>query len=164
MTTDHAGVNLSQVQRETLLDELCAYADTDLLCYFAETPELAALQRAQWEPVLQWAEAYYCETLVRSEGIMPVAQSPRWREHVSRELSPLDDASLVTMAALVTQLGSVLLALALRHDALDVEAAIAASQIDETFQAERWGEDAQARAGREEKATAIRRAWDYLQG
>lgn len=157
-------MRLSAEERGKLLDELSAYAQTDLLCYFAEEEALRARQQALWEPVLQWAERHFEATIVRTQGIMPVAQAEALSLGVRRELEAINDTKLVAMAALITGLGSVLLALALSHRAFDWETVWQAAQLDETYQAEQWGEDEEATAARAEKAAALAAAHRYVLG
>ncbi|MGH6928930.1 MAG: ATP12 family chaperone protein, partial [Dongiaceae bacterium] len=63
--------------------------------------------------------------------------------------------------------GSIVIGLAVAEQRLDAEAAWQASQLDETFQIEKWGEDAEAAARRRDlkrdiEATA--RFMDMLRG
>ena len=67
-----------------------------------------------------------------------------------------DAFGLVALQELVTLSGSLLLGLAVARGALAAEAAWELSRIDETWQAEQWGRDAEAEA-----AAAARRA-DFL--
>jgi chaperone required for assembly of F1-ATPase len=63
----------------------------------------------------------------------------------------MSDFQLAAMSNAVIVLGSIVLAFAVRDHAFDLETAWQASIVDEMFQAERWGEDAEAagsRAGR----------------
>lgn len=55
--TDFSQATLDVQQRNNLLAELSAYADTDLLCYFADEPRLYAQQVRQWEPILRAVES-----------------------------------------------------------------------------------------------------------
>ena len=55
---------------------------------------------------------------------------------------------LTALHCATTACGSVVIGLALVERHLDAEAAWQASQLDETFQIERWGEDAEAAARR----------------
>jgi chaperone required for assembly of F1-ATPase len=65
--------------------------------------------------------------------------------HLSQRAEPLHLAALHVMTSLT---GSALLALAVDFGELDVEAAWSAAHVDEDFQAEHWGEDAEALARR----------------
>ena len=58
-------------------------------------------------------------------------------------------AGLTALHALTAATGSVVIALALIEGRLDAEAAFAASELDESFQIEAWGEDSEAAKRRE---------------
>lgn len=131
---------------------LSAYGESDLLCYRADDPEpLVARQVAVWDPVLDWACRRYDVTFALASGVMPVAQPPATVARLAEATAARDAFALAGLSPLVTITGSLVLALALAERAIDLETAWAAAQLDEDWQAERWGEDplaAQARAAR----------------
>jgi chaperone required for assembly of F1-ATPase len=64
-------------QRDAVIEEVAAYAGTDLVCYRAERPAaLAARQRAAWQPLIDWVARRYDVHLVVTTGVMPVEQPP----------------------------------------------------------------------------------------
>ncbi len=128
-----------------------AYADSDLVCYRADEPEsLAERQRQAFDPVLDWAEEKLGVRFNLAAGVMHVRQPPEALAAVRAALDAVEDptalAALSTMTALT---GSVLLALAVADGRITPEEAWRAAHVDEDFQAERWGVDAEARARRE---------------
>jgi chaperone required for assembly of F1-ATPase len=68
----------------------------------------------------------------------------------------VDDWRLVGLHAATTALGSIALGLALLEGELDAERALAASLLDELFEIERWGRDAET----ERRHDALRRDVD----
>ncbi len=57
--------------------QIAAYGASDLLCYrAAEPPDLAALQAASWDGLLDWARARFDVSFAVTSGIMPVDQPP----------------------------------------------------------------------------------------
>src|SRR3546814_12403486 len=75
-----------------------------------------------------------------------------------RVVAAHDDLSLTALHTATTSLGSLVLGLALVARRIDAEEAFAASVLDEDFQIERWGEDAEAARRR----AAIRAALDAV--
>ena len=65
---------------------------------------------------------------------------------------------LAALHELVTLSGSLVLGLAVARGALDAEAAWELSRIDETWQVEHWGLDAEAEAASERRREAFLRA------
>jgi chaperone required for assembly of F1-ATPase len=78
-------------------------------------------------------------------GLLPASQPTAATERLGQEVEALDDWQLVGLHALVTALGSIVLGLALRAGRLDPAAALEAALLDERFQVERWGEEAEQR-------------------
>jgi chaperone required for assembly of F1-ATPase len=129
--------------------ETARYGGTDLLCYrAADPPELAARQQAVWGPLLDWALLRYGADLIVTDGLMPVAQPPEALAALEAAVGALDVWRLTGLAAALPVLGSLVLALATIDGRLTAEEAYALSQLDESFQIERWGEDDEVAASR----------------
>jgi len=130
---------------------VAAYAGSDLVVFRAEEPPaLAERQAAAFDPVLAFAERRLGARFVLAGGIMPVAQPPKSlaavRAAVEAHAEPI---GLTALADLTSLSGSVLIALAMAHGELEAEEAWAAAHVDEEFQIERWGRDAEAQARRD---------------
>jgi chaperone required for assembly of F1-ATPase len=140
------------------------FAATDLLCYRAEHPPvLAARQEATWQPLLDWAAGRYDAGLAVTAGIVPAVQPPASLKAYATAVAVLDDFRLTALQAVTAACGSLIIALALLERRLDAEAAFAASQLDETFQIEAWGADAEAAQRRRALAEDIAAAERFLE-
>ena len=127
--------------------EISSYALSDLLCYRADAPAgLVALQSAGWDPVLAWAGAELGVPLKCTTGLMPVSQSPAVAEAMLAALRPLGPLQLAAMHVLTSLAGSALLALAILRGRLSIDEAWRLAHIDESWQIDRWGTDAEAKA------------------
>ena len=150
-------------QVEAVAGDAAAYAGSDLLCYRTDDwPELAAAQAEGWQPLLDWAAETYGARLHVTEGVMPVAQDNAALMLFARALGGLDPFRLTAVHVMTTALGSLVLALAVLEGRLGPTEAFRLSILDERFQAERWGEDAEAAQGRERLAREIEEAHAYL--
>ncbi len=135
---------------------IAAYGGSDLLCYRApHPPALAARQSAAWDPLLDWAADAFDARLLPAEGVMHVAQPEEALARLGEEVARASPWELTALHELVTLSGSLVLGLAVRAARIDAEAAWAASRIDEDWNAEQWGEDAEA------AAQAARKAADF---
>jgi chaperone required for assembly of F1-ATPase len=133
--------------RAAVAGEVARYAGTDLLCYLAGEPQaLAEREAAAWGPWLAWAEAELGVRLKLSVGIAPVVQDEAALETVGTLAAAMDDFSLSGLAAATALYGSAVLAFALARGAVDAVEAFEVSRLDEAFQEERWGVDAEAAA------------------
>jgi chaperone required for assembly of F1-ATPase len=141
----HTAIDVVAGAREKTRAGIAAYAETDLLCYVAESPaSLVARQQAVWGALLDWAEAAHGLVFHRVAGIIHRPQPPETLSRLSALLAPLDQFALAGLAFAAPLLGSAVLALALRDGRLDAAAAMAASRLDEIYEEERWGVDEEA--------------------
>jgi len=132
-------------QPMTVIEGLLAYAGTDLVCYRAEAPEsLSERQQRLWQPLLDWLEARHGAALTVHWGVLPRPQPDAAIQRLGRHIASLDPFTLVALDLATRTAGSLVVGLALVERRLDPAEAFALSQLDETFQIERWGEDSEA--------------------
>lgn len=135
---------------QAVLEDILRFASSDLLCYRADAPQgLVERQNEQWDPVIDWVRTALGARFNLAEGIIHVEQ-PRETiavlgSHLNQRAEPLRLAAIHLMTSLT---GSALLALAVDFGELDAEAAWAAGHVDEDWQIEHWGQDAEAVARR----------------
>lgn len=136
-------------EREATLGHLMAFAATDLLCHRAGHPaDLVARQKGRWDPLLDWAAETFGARLATTEGVLAIAQPPEALAALRRAAEGLSHLHLAAVASVAAATGSLVVALALRAGRLDAASALETSLLDERYQAERWGEDAEAVARR----------------
>jgi len=124
------------------VDALSRYAQSDLLCYRAESPEALVLRQARlWQPWLDRAAARYGAVLRVTEGVIPVTQPQEAVAALRGALATHKPFVLAGLGILVPATGSLVLGLAVAEGALDAEEAYQLACLDELFQAEQWGED-----------------------
>ena len=139
-----ATIDRSAAQRDAVVQQVAHYAGTDLVCYrAAHPPALAALQQAVWQPLIDWASGRYKAPLVVTTGIVPTRQPAASLAAFTEAVAEHDDFSLTALHAATATCGSLVIALALLEGRLDADQAFAASQLDESFQIEAWGEDSE---------------------
>lgn len=121
------------------------FGENDLLCYRAyEPPALAERQRAAWDPLLDWAAQRHGARLAAGEGLAHLAQPNAALTALRAVLAAHDPFTLAGLHVIASITGSLVLALAVADRHLAAEAAFAASRIDEAYQIEKWGSDAEA--------------------
>ena len=150
-------------QRLEVAGMLAEYGDSDLLCYRAEHPEDLVLRQAEgWDPMLEWADVALGARLLPRQGIMHVPQSNDALAVLLARTQELDSFQLAAFHDLVALTGSLILGFAATDDAHSVDELWALSRIDETFQAERWGEDEEAQEAAEIKRMAFLHAHRFF--
>lgn len=132
-------------EAEAVRRDIQRYAGSDLVCYRAEGPApLVARQAAAWDPILAWAASAFGARFVVASGVTYVGQPTAALAHLSAALAQVPPLRLAALHAMTTLTGSALLALAVAKGRLSPEAAWAAAHVDEDWNTEQWGPDAEA--------------------
>ena len=163
--TRYANTVIDRIEprRGQIVEELAKFAAHDLLCYReAATVELMRRQTAVWDPWLAWAADRYGADLIVGRGLMHIEQPPEALERIAQAIERHDSHRLAVLHAGVTITGSTLLGLAFVAGTLDAAAAFAASRVDEAYQAEFWGRDAEAEARETRLLADLQAAARYL--
>lgn len=126
-------------------DAIARYGETDLLCYRAEFPQELADRQAQcWQPWLDWAAERFAAPMRVTVGVVPIRQHHDSINALRRAVGGYDPYVLAGLGIAVPALGSLVLGLALVEARLDAAQAFTLGTLEELFQAEQWGEDAEA--------------------
>lgn len=126
--------------------EIARYGETDLLCYRdAAGGELAQRQNAAWQPVLDWLAATHGAKLRAVAGVMPASQETGALEALQRAVDAHEPFRLTALHAAVAGTGSAALGMALLGGRLNACQAWRCARLDDEWQAERWGEEEDAR-------------------
>lgn len=132
-------------ERAAIIEQMVGYAGTDLLCYRADyPPDLVLRQTRGWQPLLDWAGSELGANLDVTEGVIAIEQPPAALAALEARLSGCDVWKLTAVQSATAAAGSLVLALALTEGRLTGTETFELSQLDETFQIEQWGEDAEA--------------------
>lgn len=158
-----AAIDQVTPDRLACIDEIAAYGGSDLLCYRAAGPApLIARQSAAWDPLLAWAERQYGASLIATTGIGHVPQSPEALMALRSGFTDADPFLLAALRSAVGICGSLVLGLALMEGRLDAVSAWRTSQVDEDWQRETWGEDAEDSARRADAFMALGHAGQMM--
>lgn len=131
--------------REAVAQSFADYAGSDLVCYFAEAPTgLVDRQTEGWSPVLARIETEAKLAFVRAAGIVHREQPAETLAGVKALALELDDFGLTGLAFGAALFGSAILAIALQRGWLSGEQAFELSRLDEAWQEDQWGVDAEA--------------------
>lgn len=140
------------VQKTDVAEMLAAYGGSDLLCYRTEYPqELADRQAALWDPLLKWATRELSVSLNITCGVMPVAQNQEDLAAMAARVHAFDAFALTGFHDLVTNSGSLVIGFAATSGQFDITDLWQAAEVDDIWQAERWGADDDAAAALDKK-------------
>lgn len=149
---------------QAVVEDVLRYASSDLVCYRADTPrELVERQARAWDPLVDWAHSALGARFILAEGVMPVEQ-PRETiavlgVHLAQRREPFRIAALHVITSLT---GSALLAMAVEAGELEAERAWTAAHVDEDWNIDQWGEDAEASARRAKRWREMSAAADLI--
>ena len=143
---------------------LAKYGEGDLACYRAETPrELVARQEKSWDELLGWARRRFDADFCTTSGIVHVPQPEATVRRLAHAVGSLDPFRLAGLSPLVTIGGSLVAALAVAESQLSPQLAWNAVTIDEQWQAEQWGADAEGEAALEARRNDFFAAAKFLE-
>ncbi|NJS39135.1 MAG: ATPase [Rhodobacteraceae bacterium] len=152
--TANSAIDTVALQFEAVAAMLAAYGETDLLCYRATGPAaLIDRQAAAWDPLLDWAAKALHAPLCVTQGVMHVNQPATSLVALGAAVRALSPFRLAAFHDLVAISGSLVLGLAVTRGRLAADEAWTLSRLDETWQIELWGTDAEAA-----EITALKRA------
>lgn len=140
-------------QRESVLEELLEYGETDLLFYREDSAEELQLQQArEWQSWIQWAEKRFATEYHLAGGIMPITQPETNHAKHRAIIEKLDNWQLSCLAVVVKSTTSLLLGIAFVEGVLDAKRLYILARLEEEWNIRQWGEDAEAT----EKADRLR--------
>jgi chaperone required for assembly of F1-ATPase len=143
----NAAIDRAAPDRAAFGQGLARYAEADLFCYRAETPPtLVARQAESWDPLLAWARRRFDVDFTVTASVTRVAQPPATVERLAHAVAALDAFRLAGLSPLVTIGGSLIAGLAVVEKAVTADQAWQAVSVDERWQLEQWGADAEAEA------------------
>jgi chaperone required for assembly of F1-ATPase len=144
--------------------ELAKYGESDLACYRAEGPRpLVDRQERSWDQLLAWARRRFDVDFCTTSGIVHVPQPEPTVRQLGHAVAANDSFRLAGLAPLVTIGGSLVAALGVLEGALTPDSAWDAVTIDEQWQREQWGLDAEAEGALEAKRCDFLAAARFLE-
>ena len=137
--------------------ELLGFGETDTLCYRGEPGEaLTRRQLVEWEPLLAACEARHGLRFTRVAGIIHQPQPSETLARLAGLLAGLSPFRLAALHTLTSLSASLVIGLTALEPGADLAHLWNAANLEEDWQAEFWGRDAEAEARRE------RRRADFL--
>jgi chaperone required for assembly of F1-ATPase len=143
----NAAIDRVQPDKAAFAEGLARYAEADLACYRAEGPQgLIDRQAKEWDALLGWGQRRFDVDFRTTGGIVHVAQPQATIDRLIHAVSMLDPFRLAGLSPLITIGGSLLAALGVLEGAFTPEQAWDAVSVDDRWQLEQWGSDAEAEA------------------
>ena len=148
----NAAIDRVAPDQQAFAGGVAKYAEADLACYRAEGPRgLVSRQEEQLDKLLAWARRRFDVDFTTTTGLMHVDQPQATVERLAHAVSSLDAFQLAAVQSLVTISGSLVASLAVLEKAITAEDAWEAVSVDDRWQLEQWGADADAEAALENR-------------
>ncbi len=142
----NAAIDRIAPDKEQFAKGIALYGESDLTCYRAEGPEgLVRWQQDAWDALLEWARRRYDVDFSLCTGVMHIEQPADTVRKLSHEVMALDAFYLAGLSLMVTIGGSLVAALAVYEEMMPADGVWEAVSLDDRWQLEEWGEDAEAR-------------------
>ena len=162
---DHADYAIDQVKpdKAPTIAKLLSYAETDTLCYRADPGEaLFRRQEEMWEPVLTRIEASEGIRFERISGIIHREQPREPLAGLERRLAEPDAFTLAGLQAMTSLAASLCVGLSALEETAEADALWSLANLEEDWQAEMWGKDAEAEARRELRSRDFAEAFRFV--
>ncbi|MXP27591.1 molecular chaperone [Porphyrobacter algicida] len=138
-------LDVVEPDRDAAITTLLRYAETDTLCYRAD-PEDALWHRqcAVWDPLLEAIETREGVRFQRVSGVMHKPQGADVLDRLRARLEQLDAFTLAALNTLTSLAASLTIGLSALEPDADSQTLWDAANLEEDWQAEQWGSDAEA--------------------
>ena len=134
---------------QVAISAIMPYAGTDTLCYRDEEGSaLFRRQVARWDPLLATAEARHDIRFERVSGIVHRPQPAETLARLERVVAAHGPFALAALQTLTSLAASLVVGLAALEPGAEPQALWDAANLEEDWQAELWGKDAEAEARR----------------
>ena len=134
-------IDMTQKERENVVNHLVAYGNCDPICYIADEPKkLHIKQKKLYEPLINWAQKFFSIKLNKGPGLLFIEQPPLNSGNIKKYFDKLDDFHLTIIHELTKTLGSLFTSLALYNNVVTPELAWEVANVEDNFRIEVWGE------------------------
>ncbi len=136
-----SATDISEKEREAIIDRLVEYGTCDPICYIASEPtKLHLKQENLYSPLIDWAEKFFSIKLKIGTGLLFIEQPPLNAKIIKKYLEELDNFHLTAIHELTKSLGSFFTCLALYKNVVSPELAWEVANVEDNFRIEVWGE------------------------
>jgi chaperone required for assembly of F1-ATPase len=157
-------IDVVAADRERALAAILRFGESDTLCYRGDEGEaLHERQLEVWEPLLLAAEQRWDIHFERISGIIHRPQPKATLGRMKAVLAAHDDLTLAALHTLTSLAASLVIALAAIEPGADPDALWQAANLEEDWQAELWGKDAQAQALRSRRMAVFAAAMRFAE-
>ena len=148
--------------REALIDKMVDFALNDVLLFWSTDKQVQKEQEKKWSPILAWANKTVNGEFRKTTSLDCYPKNSDTSLKLKNCLSLLSDKELSGFYVAALNMRSVLLALALVKKQITAEQAFELSELEELYQANKWGTETTAEARRNSIKNILINTEQYL--
>ena len=160
--------NLQQVEKDIkqhraeIIDRLVNFALNDVLLFWSSDKEVKKEQQEKWLPILRWVDETLNARFKQTTSLEPEKSDKKAINELKKYLDGLSDKELTSFYIAALNMRSVLLAVALTKGHINATEAFELSELEELYQARKWGSEPVAEARRNSIKDSLISAEKYL--
>lgn len=160
--------NLKQVEedikqhRVEIIDRLVNFALNDVLLFWSTDKEVKKEQQEKWLPILKWVDDTLNTRFKQTTSLETDTSSKTAATELKKYLDNLSDKELTSFYVAALNMRSVLLAVAMIKGRINATEAFELSELEELYQARKWGSEPVAEARRNSIKDSLISAEKYL--
>lgn len=150
--------------RDFIETTLAEFVLTDTVLFWSNKPEIKALQKEQWQPVLDWLAQQFGWHFCTTEDFCLPQENEHNGELFAGYLKTLSLKKITALYLAATNMKSPLLAVAMIESKLSAQQAFGLAFLEELYQAQEWGKDDAAENLRKKIFADLVSIEEYLHG
>lgn len=160
--------NLKQVEKDIkqhraeIIDRLVNFALNDVLLFWSTDKEVKKEQQEKWLPILRWVDETLNARFKQTTTFEAEKTDKKAAHELKKYLDGLSDKELTSFYIAALNMRSVLLAVAMIKGRINAAEAFELSELEELYQARKWGSEPVAEARRNSIKDSLISAEKYL--
>lgn len=160
--------NLQQVEKDIkqhraeIIDRLVNFALNDVLLFWSSDKEVKKEQQEKWLPILRWVDETLNARFKQTTSLETEKTDKKATHELKKYLDSLSDKELTSFYIAALNMRSVLLAVAMIKGRINAAEAFELSELEELYQARKWGSEPVAEARRNSIKDSLISAEKYL--
>ena len=160
--------NLKQVEKDIkqhrpeIIDRLVNFALNDVLLFWSTDKEVKQEQQEKWLPILKWVDNTLNARFKQTTSLEAEKNDKKASLELKKYLDNLSDKELTSFYIAALNMRSVLLAVAMIKGRISATEAFELSELEELYQARKWGSEPVAEARRNSIKDSLISAEKYL--
>lgn len=160
--------NLKQVEKDIkqhraeIIDCLVNFALNDVLLFWSTDKDVKKEQQEKWLPILRWVDETLNARFKQTTSLETEKTDKKATHELKKYLDSLSDKELTSFYIAALNMRSVLLAVAMIKGRINAAEAFELSELEELYQARKWGSEPVAEARRNSIKDSLISAEKYL--